>query len=280
MISISTVNVPPDQSVSPKRSRDARGPKHARHPQIKGFGLRSSAWTSCFAKSRPTRPRSASFSHGSRAAGSEHADSDYDLIRVVTEEEYERRDRHVKDGVTDVVLQTPERLRRLVGDRGWYTSLFLSARVIVDKTGEVEGLVRAIVDAANEAAYAAVAEEYDGYLNCWTRSMKAWRRGDDLGGRLQAAQSSGYLVRALFGLEHRWPPYLDALAPALPAIEQAQGWGDGFLRDALLRLAGDGDPVFQQAFEARVEALMAARGFQHEWPEDELEALKALRFPS
>jgi hypothetical protein len=218
--------------------------------------------------------------HGSRAAGSEHADSDYDLIRVVTEEEYERRDRHVKDRLTDVVLQTPERLRRLVDDRGWYTSLFLSARVLVDKTGEVEGLVRAIVDAANEAAYAAVAEEYDGYLNCWTRSMKAWRRGDDLGGRLQAAQSSGYLVRALFGLEHRWPPYLDALAPALPAIEQAQGWGDGFLRDALLRLAGDGDPVFQQAFEARVEALMAARGFQHEWPEDELEALKALRFPS
>jgi hypothetical protein len=217
--------------------------------------------------------------HGSRAVGAEHAGSDYDLIRIVTEEEYERRDAHVKDGTTDVVLQTPARLRRLVDDQGWYTSLFLSARVLVDKTGEVEGLIGAIVDAANEAAYAAVPEEYDGYLNCWTRSLKAWRRGDDLGGRLQSARSAGYLVRALFGLEHRWPPYLDSVSPELPALERAQSWDDGFLRVALLRLAGDGEPSFQQALEARVEALMASRGFPHDWGDD-LEPLKALRFPA
>jgi hypothetical protein len=217
--------------------------------------------------------------HGSRATGAERATSDYDLIRVVTDEEYERRDPHVKDGVTDVVLQTPTRLRRLAGEPGWYTALFLSARVLVDKTGEVAELVLAIVEGANEAAYAAVAEEYDGYLNCWTRSLKAWRRGDDLGGRLHAAQSTLYLVRLLFGLEHRWPPYLDALEPELPAIERAQGWEDGFLRAALLQLAGDGDPAFQQQLEARVEALLAARGFAHGWGDD-LEPLKAFRFPA
>lgn len=279
MISISTVNVPPDRLLA-EAFRGAGGPKHARHPQIKGSSY--DPGVDELLREVDADPATLGLVlHGSRAGGSHRADSDYDLIRVVTEEEYERRERHVKDGVTDVVLQTPERLRRLVDDRGWYTSLFLSARVLVDKTGgEIEGLVRAIVDAANDAAYAAVPEEYDGYLNCWTRSMKAWRRGDDLGGRLQAAQSAGYLIRALFGLEHRWPPYLDALAPALPAIEQVQGWGDGFLRDALLRLAGDGDPVFQQELEARVEALMAARGVEHEWPEDELEALRALRFRS
>jgi hypothetical protein len=217
--------------------------------------------------------------HGSRATGAERATSDYDLIRVVTDEEYERRDPHVKDGVTDVVLQTPTRLRRLAGEPGWYTALFLSARVLVDKTGEVAELVLAIVEGANEAAYAAVAEEYDGYLNCWTRSLKAWRRGDDLGGRLHAAQSTLYLVRLLFGLEHRWPPYLDALEPELPAIERAQGWEDGFLRAALLQLAGDGDPAFQQQLEARVEALLAARGFAHDWGDD-LEPLKVFRFPA
>ena len=84
-------------------------------------------------------------------------------------------------------------------------------------------------------------------------------------------------MQALFGLEHRWPPYLDALEPELPAIEAAQGWENGFLRAALLRLAGDGDPAFQQELEARVEALMAERGFQHDWGDD-LEPLKVLRF--
>ena len=218
--------------------------------------------------------------HGSRVGGSGRAESDYDLIRVVTDAEYERRpEKHTKDGPVDVLLQTPERLRRLAENPGWWTASFLSARVIVDKTGEIEGLVRAIVDRANEAAYAGVPEAYDGYLNSWVRSLKAWRRGDELGGRLHAAQSTGFLVQALFGLEHRWPPYLDALEGELPAIEAAQGWKDGFLRAALLRLAGDGDPAFQQELEAHVERLMAARGFPHGWGDD-LEPLKALRFPA
>lgn len=214
--------------------------------------------------------------HGSRAGGAERPGSDYDLVRVVPDEEYARRepDLHVKDGTTDVVFQTPARLRRLVDEQGWYTSLFLSARVLADKTGEVGELVQAIVDAANEAAYAAVAAEYDGYLNSWVRSLKAWGKGDELGGRLHAANSSGYLVRALFGLEHRWAPYLDQLDPALPEIERAQGWEDGYLRAALLRLLGDGDPGFQRELEARVEALMDARGFAHEWGGD-LEPLKS-----
>lgn len=215
--------------------------------------------------------------HGSRAAATDRPGSDYDLIRVVTEAEYERRDRHVKDGTTDVVLQTPERLRKLAGEPGWYTSLFLSARVLVDKTGEVAELVRGIVEAANEAAYADVPQAYDGYLNSWTRSLKAWRGGDELGGRLHAGQSSVYLVRTLFGLERRWAPYLDQLEPALPEIERAQGWPDGYLRSALLQLVGGGDPAFQQELEARVEALAASRGFAHEWGSD-LEPLKAHSF--
>jgi hypothetical protein len=212
--------------------------------------------------------------HGSRASGVGRPDSDFDLVRVVTEEEYERRAVHEKRDNTDVILQTPTRLRRLADERGWWTASFLSAEVLVDKTGEIEGLVRAIVDKANEAAYAAVPEAYDGYLNSWVRSLKAWRRNDELGGRLHAAQSAVYLLQALFGLEHRWLPYLDRLEPELPAIERAQGWEDGFLRAAALRLLDSGEPGFQRELEARVEALMDARGFAHEWGDD-LEPLKS-----
>lgn len=215
--------------------------------------------------------------HGSRATGRERPDSDYDLVRVVTDEEYDRRPRQEKTGNVDVVLQSPSRLRRLADERGWWTAAFLTARVVVDKTGEVEALLRAIVENANEAAYAAVPEAYDGYLNSGVRSLKAWRRGDELGGRLHAGQSAVPLLQTLFGLERRWLPYLDALEPELPAIERAQGWQDGFLRVAVLRLHDSGDPAFQQDLEARVEALMDSRGFPHEWGLD-LEPLKATRF--
>jgi hypothetical protein len=212
--------------------------------------------------------------HGSRAAGAERPGSDFDLVRVVTEEEYERRVVHKKRGNTDVILQTPARLRRLADERGWWTASFLSAQVLVDKTGEIEGLIRSIVEAANAAAYADVPQAYDGYLNSWVRSLKAWRRGGELGGRLHAAQSAVYLLQALFGLEHRWLPYLDRLEPELPAIERAQSWADGFLRAAVLQLLDSGEPAFQRELEARVEALMDARGFQHEW-DDDLEPLKS-----
>jgi hypothetical protein len=185
--------------------------------------------------------------HGSRALDRVRPDSDYDLIRIVVDEEYERRTAdgtlHVKDGRADYAFSTLARLRRHAENRGWWTAACVTARVVLDKTGEIAPLLDAIVARANEAALAGVPEAYD---------------------------------EALFGLEARWLPYLDALEPALPAIERAQGWDDGFLQSAAIRLL-DGDAAFEQELEARVEALMDARGFPHEWGDD-LEPLKALRF--
>ena len=92
------------------------------------------------------------------------------------------------------------------------------------------------------------------------RSLKAWRRGDELGGRLQAADSAMHLLRTLFSLERRWPPYYDRLGTQLAALD-AQGWPPGYLREALLGLVRTGDPTLQQELAARVEALMRARGY-------------------
>jgi hypothetical protein len=218
--------------------------------------------------------------HGSRAIGAERPDSDYDLIRIVTAADHERREAegrlHVKEGRADFFFSTLARLRWHAENRGWWTATYVTGRVVLDKTGEIGPLLEAIVANANEAAQAGVDEAYDGYLNSWVRSMKAWRRGDDLGGKLHAAQSAVYLLQTLFGLERRWLPYLDALAPALPEVERALAFEDGFLRSAVLRLLESGDPTFEQELEARVEALMDARGFRHEWGAD-LEPLKPLR---
>lgn len=215
---------------------------------------------------------------GSRAAGVERADSDFDLIRVVTGESRrgEREKRHAAGSPdADVVYTTAEGLRALAEAPDWRTGMFVTGRVLVDNDGQLQELSGEIVRKAGEHAFAGLPELYDGYLNCFVRSLKAWRRGDELGGRMQAAESSLYLVRLLFALERRWPPYHDQLSAPLGQLEAAQGWESGFLSDALLVLLSTGDPTSQQELELRVEALLDSRGVAHEWgPEDDLQPLK------
>lgn len=70
----------------------------------------------------------------------------------------------------------------------------------------------------------------------------------------------------------------DQLRAPLVELERAQGWAEGFLADALIRVLATADPTFQQALELRVEALMDSCGTAHRWgPEDDLEPAKAHR---
>jgi hypothetical protein len=226
--------------------------------------------------------------HGSRASGRHRQDSDYDLIRIVTQEVYDQRRAdeallervRLDDGSTaDVLYQTPSRIETYVTTLGWYTATYLGARVAFDRDGDIGTMLARMRSEAKRVAGENTATAYDGYLNSFVRSMKSARRGDELGQRLHAAESALALIRTLFGLESTWPPYHDELAPALPAIETAQGWPAGYLSMALNRLVGDGDASFQQELEDRVERLMTSRGVAHEWGDD-LEPLKALRFES
>lgn len=224
--------------------------------------------------------------HGSRAAGVHGPESDYDLVRVVTDASYasrcerdELREKRPGSPGADVVYASPERLRLHAASPDGYTGMYVTAQVVVDTDGEVAALVRAISEGAGRRARAGVDELYDAYLNCFVRSLKAWRRGDELGGRMQAAESCLYLVRLLFALEERWPAYHDQLRGPLGELEQAQGWEPGFLAAALTRVLDTGDPSFQQELELRVEALMESRGIAHQWgPADDLQPVKEHRF--
>jgi predicted nucleotidyltransferase len=225
--------------------------------------------------------------HGSRAAGVHEPESDYDLVRVVTDASYtsrrergELREKRSGSGpAADVVYSCPERFRLHAQSPDGYTGMFATAEVVVDKDGQVAALVRAINEEGGRLNHDNLAELYDGYLNCFVRSLKAWRRGDELGGRMQAAESCLYLVRVLFALEERWPPYHDQLHGPLLELERTQSWSDGFLEKSLVRVLATGDPSFQQELELQIEALMDSRGIAHEWgPEDDLEPLKAHRF--
>lgn len=224
--------------------------------------------------------------HGSRAAGLHGADSDYDLVRVVTEESYtarrdseQLRERRPGPPKADIVYASPERLRLRAESTDGYTPMFVTAAVVADQGGEVAALVEAIVANAGMRVRDDLDELYDDYLNTFVRSVKAWRRGDELGGRMQAAHSCLCLVRLLFAAEGQVAPYHDQLRAPLRELERAQGWDEGFLADALIHVLATGDPTFQQALEVRVEALFDARGIAHQWgPEDDLEPAKQHRF--
>ena len=222
--------------------------------------------------------------HGSRAAGTARDGSDFDLMRVVTDETYParatlREKRTGEDGIAaDVFYSSPARLQALAERPDWQVGMLVTGRVLVDR-GPLAALVETTLTRAGEHAHASLDEHYDDYLNCFVRSLKAWRRGDELGARMQASESALHLVRTLFALERRWHPYHDQLAEPLREVEAAQGWREGELAEGLLRLVRDADPSFQQELELRVEALLESRGVHHQWgPEDDLQPLKEHRF--
>ena len=224
--------------------------------------------------------------HGSRAAGVDGPASDYDLLRVVTEESLaarigrdQLRERRSGPPKADIAYTSPERLRLRAETTDGYTPMFVNAQVVADTDGQVASLVEAIVANAGERAWADLDDLYDDYLNCFFRSLKAWRRGDELGGRMQAAHSCLVLVRLLFAAERRLPPYHDQLREPLAELERAQGWEAGSLAETLTRVLATGDPTLQQELERRVEALFDERGISHQWgPEDGLDEVKEHRF--
>jgi hypothetical protein len=222
--------------------------------------------------------------HGSRAAGLDGPESDYDLVRVVTDASYAaRRDRprEIRPGPpkADISYASPEGLRLRAESTDGYTPMYVTAQVVADTEGEVAALVEAIAANAGARAWEDLDELYDGYLNCFFRSLKAWRRGDELGGRMQAAHSCLCLVRLLFAAERRAAPFHDQLTAPLRELERLQGWEEGFLAGAFVRVLSTGDPTLQQELELRVEALFDSRGIAHQWgPEDGLDAVKEHRF--
>ena len=172
----------------------------------------------------------------------------------------------------------PRTLRHVADEPGWYAAGYAYSRVLLDKTGEIEHLLAEIRTMTEERARSEVAESYDGYLNSFYRSLKAWRRGDELAGRLEAAESVVHLARTLFALERRWAPYPKDLARTLDSLSEPQGWAPGYLELTLMGILKTGDPRLQQELEAKVERLLAERGFADVYDawEGDIDRVKAL----
>ena len=210
------------------------------------------------------------------------AESDYDLVWILTDAACDRRDPlHVREPPLDIAYSSPQRLRDAAASPGWWSAGLARTRVLFDRSGEATELASALAEMTPELARAQTPEWFDGYLNSYYRSLKAWRRGDELAGRIEAAESVIWLVRTLFGLERRHAPYPNALARELPQLEP-QGWPPGYLAEMLLEIVSTGSPTAQQELERRVETLLRERGYGYVvdgW-EGEIERVSAFVFGS
>lgn len=209
---------------------------------------------------------------GSRAIGATGPDSDYDVVFVVTDEamaRYEETQTFPVRGITlpasvstkDMWNEAPRSLQ-LETVVAWMLPTWAEARILYDRVGETERLFAPLRFMSAERAKSAVAGFYDDYLNGFFRSLKCWRRGNTLGGRLEAAQSADSLLHLLFALEQRWRPYSSRLVFHLHHLA-GQGWQRGELEVFLLDLISTGNPSRQQTLMRRVATLLGERGFAH-----------------
>ena len=177
---------------------------------------------------------------GSRSMGAADDESDWDVVVVLLEGEPSQK----KDGRLELITTTLERIR---GVSTWELPALAHSRVLLDKTGELAEAV----DAAGRVTREQIAELYDSYLKDFYRSLKAWRRGSELGARIMCGRSLWWLGDFLIALEGRRAPY-------------AEYWGGrlGELEPLILEVARTADPQNQQELQAAVEQIATAHGFR------------------
>lgn len=209
---------------------------------------------------------------GSRAISGVTHELDYDLMFVVTDVAMQRYEDTQQTPQRGTAIQPPistadiwhESPRSLQLDKvvSWMLPAYAESQVIYDRTGEIAGLIDVLRRPSVERAQADAAAWYDGYLNALYRSLKCWRRGNELGARMEATHAADFLMHTLFALERRWRPYSSRLIYHMDELS-GQGWQSGELAAMLLDVIGTGNHQRQQQLGRRIRALMGERGFGH-----------------
>ena len=179
---------------------------------------------------------------GSAASGPTHAESDLDVFYVLRGEPLPPRERR---GRLEIVPSTLDHLRAAPSD---LKPALAYAMIIWDTTGEVES----VLAAARTISHDETAELYDGYLNDFLRSMKAWRMGNELAGRIECGRSLRYLGELLFALDGVRAPYPKEWQGKL-----------GELEPLVLEVARSGAPHLQQRICMIVRDRAAQRGHSY-----------------
>lgn len=212
---------------------------------------------------------------GSRAAGFEVPQSDYDCALFVRDErllEVQERLEEPVEGI-DLSLFTPSSFAdhaRWGSATAWDRYAWFIADFLVDRTdGELVRAAREKGRVPQPHVESHIDASLDWYLNQVARSVRCWTRGDEAAGRLEAAESVRPFLQAAFALhDRRLVPYYKFLAweierRPLDRFELERG---EFV-EAVTSLVTDGSPSAQQRVLAHAEAVFRAAGYARRFEE-------------
>ena len=177
---------------------------------------------------------------GSQSMGAADEESDWDVVVVLLEGEPSQ----TRQGRVELITTTVARVKAVPS---WELPALAHSHVLLDKTGELAEAV----EAAKRLTRKELAELYDNYLNDFYRSLKAWRRGRELGARILSGRSLWWLGDFLMALEGTRAPYTEYWAGRL-----------GELEPLIVEVARTADPGKQQELQAAVEQVATAHGFR------------------
>jgi hypothetical protein len=208
---------------------------------------------------------------GSRARQADVRDehSDYDVAVVLSDrpgavEAFDARWPYTHGAAIEIARSTLSELRGL-GEYGaddeWSRYLYTRVDLILDKTGEIESILRSKDSVPEDVREGLVKEHLNAYINSTYRSLRYRMVGLEAGARLDAAESLPHLLTALFALEGRVRPFNKFLEPELRErpLEDTAFDVDRLLPQLLRVLEGDADE--QAALFRDVERIARARGF-------------------
>ena len=208
---------------------------------------------------------------GSRARqdGFQDGHSDYDVAVVLRDgdgvvDAFDAVWPYIHGAPVEIARSTLSELRHLGGYGGpdeWSRYLYGRVDLIIDKTGEIEPVLREKQTVPEEIRDRLVCDQLDGYINSTYRSLRYRMVGQHTGARFDAAESIPHLLTALFAMEARVRPFNKYLEHEL----RERPLSDAALQaDRLLpRLLGvlDGSVEDQHALFRDVDRIARTRGF-------------------
>lgn len=208
---------------------------------------------------------------GSRARedGLRDEHSDYDVAVVLRDrpgalERFDARWPYVHGALVEVARSTLSELRVLAeygGQEEWSRYLYSRVNLIIDKTGEIEPILREKQSVPERVRERLVRESLGAYINSTFRSLRYRMVGLLIGARLDGAESIPPLLAALFAIDSRVRPfnkYLEIELRESPLSDTA--WSADELLPRLLAVL-DGNVREQHALFRDVERVARTHGF-------------------
>lgn len=152
---------------------------------------------------------------GSRGKGVSSVNSDYDVILVTTDNDFENvkldypKTEYI-DSLPHPISEFRERAK--IGTRTQYDKYtFTHNTAIIDKTGEIQDLINDKGTLTSDEAEKITSDALGGYFNSLHRSFKCLRNNNLFAAHLHAIDTIPRLITFIFAIEGRVRPFNDLL---------------------------------------------------------------------